>query len=46
MWTGLTWSMALLPVLSAFGLNGSPLLVLVGAVLMVVGCVLMWLSKE
>lgn len=45
LWTGLTWILALIPMLEAFGLHGSPVLVLVGAVLMVIGCVLCWLDK-
>lgn len=45
LWTGLTWMLGLIPVLDAFGLHGNPVLVLVGAVLMVIGCVLMWANK-
>ncbi len=45
LWTGLTWILALVPVLEAFGLKPNPLLVLVGAVLMVIGCFLMWLDR-
>ncbi len=45
MWTGLTWIVALIPTLDALGLHGNSSLVLVGAVLMVIGCILMWLDK-
>jgi len=44
-WTGLTWILALVPVLASLGLAASPVLVLVGGVLMVIGCVLMWMDK-
>jgi hypothetical protein len=45
LWTGLTFILALVPFLKALGLNVSDVFVLVGAVLMVIGCVLMWLGK-
>lgn len=45
LWTGLTWILALVPTLEAIGLHASPVLVIVGAVLMVIGCVLMWMDK-
>ncbi len=45
LWTGIAWIMSILPFLEAFGLHGSPVLVLVGAVLMVIGCCLMWADK-
>lgn len=45
LWTGLTWMLALIPLLNAIGLKGSPVLVLVGAVLMGIGCILMWMDK-
>jgi len=45
LWTGLTWILALIPVLEAIGLHANPVLVLVGGVLMVIGCVLMWMDK-
>ena len=45
MWTGLTWILAVIPTLEAIGLHASQVLVLVGAVLMVIGNVLMWLDK-
>lgn len=44
-WTGIIFILALLPMLEALGLHGSPVLVLVGAVIAVIGCVLMWLDK-
>jgi hypothetical protein len=45
LWTGATFILALVPFLKAIGLNASDVLILVGAVLMVVGCILMWLDK-
>ena len=45
LWTGLTWIMAFLPFLKAIGLQGSEVLVLVGAILMVIGCFLIWQDK-
>ena len=45
MWTGLTWILAIIPMLTAFGLHGSETLVIVGAVLMVIGNILMWLDR-
>lgn len=45
LWVGLTWILALVPVLEALGLNASPVLVLVGAVLMVIGAVMYCLDK-
>ncbi len=45
MWTGLTWILAIIPMLDAIGLHGSSVLVLVGAVLMVIGNILMWLDR-
>jgi len=45
LWTGLTFMFALVPFLKAIGLNGSDVLVLVGAVLMIIGCVLLWFNK-
>lgn len=45
MWTGLTWILAIIPMLDAIGLHGSQVLVLVGAILMVLGNILMWLDK-
>lgn len=43
--TGLTFLLAVLPMLQAFGLQASKDLVLVGAIIMVIGCTLMWLDK-
>ena len=45
LWTGLTFIMALIPFLKLLGLNGSDVFVLVGAVLMVIGNVLIWLNR-
>lgn len=45
LWTGLTFILAFVPFLKALGLNGSEVFILVGAVLMVIGCVLLWLNK-
>jgi len=45
MWTGLVFILAIVPVLNAIGLNASEVFVLVGAVLMVIGCILHWLNK-
>ncbi len=44
LWTGLTFILALTPVLKALGLNPSDVFVLVGGVLMVIGSVLMWFN--
>jgi hypothetical protein len=45
LWTGLVFIIAILPFLKVLGLNGSDVLVLVGAVIMVIGLVMMWLDK-
>jgi hypothetical protein len=45
LWTGLVFIIALLPFLKLLGINGSDVIVLVGATLMVIGCVLMWMNK-
>lgn len=45
LWTGLTFIIALLPFLNALGLNGENVFVLVGAVIMIIGLVLMWMDK-
>lgn len=45
LWTGLTFVVAFVPFLKAIGLNGSEVFVLVGAVLMVIGCVMLWFNK-
>lgn len=44
-WTGLLFIVALLPFLTALGLNGSNVITLVGAVIMVIGVILQWLDK-
>ncbi len=46
MWTGLMFIVAFVPFFKSLGLNASDLFVLVGAVLMVLGCFLMWTRKE
>lgn len=43
--TGLVFTLALVPTLAAFGLQGSNVLVLVGAILMIIGNILQWLDK-
>jgi hypothetical protein len=43
--TGLTFILAVQPFLKLLGLNSSETFVLVGAVIMIIGCVLMWLDK-
>lgn len=45
LWTGLTFIVSFQPVVSAFSLNVSPALAVAGAVIMLIGCVLMWLDK-
>lgn len=45
LWTGLTFILALVPFLKMLGLNGSEVIVLVGAVLMVLGTILVWINK-
>ena len=45
LWTGVTFILAIGPALDAFGLHASSVLVLVGAILMVIGCILLWLDK-
>lgn len=41
LWIGLTFILAVNPFLKVFGLTGSDVVVLVGGVLMVIGCVLL-----
>ena len=45
LWTGLTFVVAVVPALAAFGLAASEVLVLVGAILMIIGLVLLWLDR-
>ncbi len=45
MWIGLVLIIAVTPALAAFGLTASPVIVLVGAIIMVVGLVLYLLDK-
>lgn len=44
-WTGLAFILAVVPALEAFGLAASGVLVLVGAILMIIGNVMMWMDK-
>lgn len=44
-WTGLLFILAVVPALKAFGLQASDVIVLVGAVIFVIGCILMWMDK-
>jgi len=45
LWSGLTFILALMPTLEALGLHGSPVLILVGAILMFIGLFLLWQDK-
>ena len=45
MWTGIVFILAVVPALAAFGLAASEALVLVGAILAIIGLVLMWMDK-
>lgn len=45
LWTGLTFIVAIVPALKAFGLAASNVLVLVGAILMLIGLFLLWNDK-
>ncbi len=45
LWTGLVLVVALGQTLTAFGVANSPVLGVVGAILMVIGLVLMWLDR-
>ena len=46
LWSGLTFILALTPALQTMGLNvNAGVMVLLGALLMVGGCILMWLDK-
>ena len=45
LWTGLTFAIAIVPALKAFGLPANEVLVLVGAIIMVIGLVLLWQDK-
>ena len=45
LWTGLTFILAVNPLIKAVGLIGNDVFVIAGAVLMVIGCVLLWLNK-
>jgi hypothetical protein len=44
-WTGMCFILAVVPALAAFGLSASAVLVLVGAILFIIGNVMMWLDK-
>lgn len=45
LWTGLTFAVALVPGLRAFGLEASEALSLVGAIIMIIGLFLLWQDK-
>lgn len=45
LWTGLVFILALNPVLNIVGLHGSNVIVAVGAVIMIIGLVALWLDK-
>jgi len=45
LWTGLTLMLAVNPVLSLIGLSGSEVITAVGAVIMLIGLIVMW-TKE
>lgn len=45
LWTGLTFIVALTPALAAFGVKVDTAVVLVGAILMIIGLILMWMDK-
>ena len=45
LWTGLTFIVAVIPALKAFGLQASEVLVLVGAIIMLIGLFLLWQDK-
>lgn len=45
LWTGLVFILAIIPALKAFGINASEVVVLVGAILMLIGLVLLWMDK-
>jgi hypothetical protein len=45
LWTGLTFILAVIPALKAFGINASEVVVLVGAIFMFIGTLLIWMDK-
>jgi hypothetical protein len=45
LWTGLTFIVALNPLLGMMGVSGSPVIITIGAVVMIIGCILMWIDK-
>jgi hypothetical protein len=45
LWTGLTMVIALNPFLTAIGLSGGSVLVVAGAIIMVIGNIMLWLDK-
>lgn len=45
LWTGLVFILALTPALEVLGVHPSSVVIVVGAVLMMIGCVLLWLEK-
>ncbi len=44
-WTGLFFIVAFSPAWTAFGGTASPVIAVVGAILMLIGIILMWLDK-
>lgn len=44
LWTGLVFILAIRPALEAFGLKTSDVIVLVGAIIMFIGLVALWLE--
>lgn len=45
LWTGLVGIVAVVPVLNLIGLHPSSVVVQVGACIMVIGCILMWINR-
>lgn len=45
LWTGLVFMIALTPVLKSLGADASDVLILVGAVISVIGLILLWMDK-
>lgn len=45
LWVGLTFILAIVPALAAFGIHASDVIVLVGAILMLIGAVLLVMDR-
>jgi hypothetical protein len=45
LWTGLTFILAIIPALRAFGINANEVVILVGAIFMFIGTILIWIGK-